>query len=221
MDPEPYFEPSEHFGGQQRPLLRIFPRFDEIYPDRLRLPLEFDAARLQADLARLDAVEWTRHFVPQNYDGEWSVLPLRTPAGATHPLQRILSPPDATWEDTELLAACPAFGDVLARLECPLTAVRLMRLARGSRIKTHRDSDLAAEFGTARLHVPITTNAGVDFRLNDIRVDMAPGSLWYLRLSDPHRVDNDGETDRVHLVIDALVDPWLEARLREAMALAA
>jgi hypothetical protein len=44
---------------------------------------------------------------------------------------------------------------------------------------------------------------------------MAPGSVWYLRLSDPHQVANRGETDRVHLVLDATVNPWLARMLRE------
>jgi hypothetical protein len=38
---------------------------------------------------------------------------------------------------------------------------------------------------------------------------MALGEAWYLRLSDPHAVTNDGETDRVHLVIDCATNDWL------------
>jgi hypothetical protein len=38
---------------------------------------------------------------------------------------------------------------------------------------------------------------------------MAPGSAWYLRLSDPHRVANRGTSDRVHLVVDLAVNDWL------------
>jgi hypothetical protein len=75
-----------------------------------------------------------------------------------------------------------------------------MRLARGSIIKEHRDHDLAFEHGTVRIHVPVTTNDGVDFRLNGVRCVMLAGSAWYLRLADPHSVADRGETDRVHLV---------------------
>jgi hypothetical protein len=45
---------------------------------------------------------------------------------------------------------------------------------------------------------------------------MAPGSAWYLRLSDPHSVSNNGAADRVHLVIDALANDWLAAALHGA-----
>ena len=46
-------------------------------PDRLRLPLDFDAARLRSEAELFSREDWIRHFVPQNYDGDWSVVPLR------------------------------------------------------------------------------------------------------------------------------------------------
>jgi hypothetical protein len=193
------------------------PVIDARWPDRLCLSLAFDPIRLAADLARLEGLAWTAHFVPQHYEGDWSVLPLRVPVGATHPVLQIApSPLCRDWEDTELLGACPYIKAVLVAFACPLEAVRLMRLAPGSVIKEHRDFDLAAEQGVARLHIPIATNPGVDFRLNGTRVTMAPGSVWYLRLADPHSVTNAGATSRVHLVIDAIVDPWLEDLLDRA-----
>ncbi len=91
-----------------------------------------------------------------------------------------------------------------------------MRLAAGSRIKEHTDHELSFEEGTARIHIPVTTNDGVDFRLNGVRCTMPAGSSWYLRLSDPHSVANRGGTDRVHLVIDVGVNDWLAALFARA-----
>jgi Aspartyl/Asparaginyl beta-hydroxylase len=179
-------------------------------PDRLRLPFSFDATLLARDLQSLAAGGWTDHFVKQNYDGDWSVIPLRGQAGATHPIMMIYSDPSMTeFADTSMLRACPYFRAVLASFECPLQAVRLMRLTAGSRIKEHRDLELSVEEGTVRIHVPVLTNAGVDFRLNGSRVVMPAGSAWYLRLSDPHSVTNNGAGDRVHMVIDARVNDWI------------
>ncbi len=189
------------------------------WPDRLCLPLAFDPVRLAGDLARLDALAWTAHFVPQHYTGDWSVLPLRVPVGVTHPILRIAPDPGCRdWEDSALLGTCPYFAAVLAAFPSPIEAARLMRLAPGSTIREHRDYDLAAEQGMARLHIPVATNPEVDFRLNGTRVAMAPGSVWYLRLADPHAATNAGTTARVHLVIDAIVDPWLEGQLDRAQA---
>ena len=187
--------------------------------DRIRLPFQFDAAAMRADLRRIEDEAWVRHFVTQNYEGDWTVLALRAPASATHPVQMIYSDPSCdTYADTPLLAACPAIGAVLHAFDCPLESVRLMRLGAGSIIKTHTDHDLDVEHGRVRLHVPIDTNPGVDFRLNDEQVVLGEGECWYLRLSDPHSVANRGDRDRVHLVIDAIVSPWLREQLELADA---
>jgi Aspartyl/Asparaginyl beta-hydroxylase len=185
--------------------------------DRLKLGLRFDAAAMRRELDGLDASDWIDHFVPQNYDGTWSVLPFRAPAGARHPIQTIYSDPSCdTFVDTPLLARCPYFQQILGRFQCPLHAVRLMKLTPGSTIRPHADLDLAAELGRVRLHIPVTTNPDVEFRLNGEPIAMDEGECWYLRLSDTHSVANGGRTDRVHLVIDALVNPWLEEQLRHA-----
>jgi hypothetical protein len=174
------------------------------------LPFTFDADLLARDLNGLSAVGWTEHFVRQNYDGDWSVIPLRGKAGATHPVMMIYSDPTCTdFADTPMLAACPYFRQVLDTFQTPLLAVRLMRLTPGSVIKEHNDMDLSFEDGTVRIHVPVVTNAGVEFYLNRSRVVLDAGSAWYLRLSDPHSVVNGGSSDRVHMVIDAEVNRWV------------
>lgn len=184
------------------------------FPDRVRLPLAFDPARLAADLAAFEGDDWIAHFVKQNYEGDWSALPLRAHAGATHPVMMIYSPPDATeFVDTPFLARTPYFAEVIAAFQCPVTCVRLMRLTPGSRIKEHRDHDLAAEEGWARIHVPVTTNAAVEFFVNREPVTMLPGEAWYLRLSDPHSAANLGDEDRVHMVIDVVANDWLTGML--------
>lgn len=190
-------------------VIRTAPPQDSPLPDRIKLPFSFDPERLCADLDAVDR-DWIDHLVKQNYEGNWSVLPLRHTAGATHPVMMIYSDPSATeFVDGPLLAHTPYFREVLAAFRCPLTVVRLMRLTPGSVIKPHYDHDLAAEHGAARLHIPITTNPDVEFLLNGTPVTMAPGEAWYLRLMDTHSVVNRGTSDRVHLVIDAVVDDWL------------
>ncbi|NYT41168.1 aspartyl/asparaginyl beta-hydroxylase domain-containing protein [Sphingomonas sp. R-74633] len=181
-----------------------------VLPDRIRLPFAFDPAPLAADIAALERGDFTTHFVKQNFEGDWSVLPLRASASAKHPIQMIYSAPgEVDFVDTPWRAQMPALSAVIDAFECPARSVRLMRLAAGSVIKEHEDLDLDVADGFARIHVPIVTNADVDFRLNGKRVTMAPGEAWYLRLADPHSVVNGGETARVHLVLDLVVNDWL------------
>lgn len=180
----------------------------------MKLNLRFDPQLLQEDLKRLQASDWIGHFVRQNYVGDWDVIALRGPATATHPVMTIYSDPTCTeFADTPVLETVPCFRRVLDSFQCPLLAVRLMRLSPGSRIKKHTDHHLAIEDGVARLHIPVVTNDEVDFQLNGTRVVMKEGETWYLRLSDPHSVENGGQTDRVHLVLDVQANAWLKGVL--------
>jgi Aspartyl/Asparaginyl beta-hydroxylase len=126
-------------------------------------------------------------------------------------------PAAQSFVDTPLLEHCPGFRAVLAAFDCPLRTVRLMRLTPGSVINEHTDVDLSFEDGMVRIHIPVTTNEDVAFHLNGSRVVLEAGTAWYLRLSDPHRVANRGSTDRVHLVVDANVNAWVEALFETAM----
>ena len=189
----------------------------EAFPDRVRLPFKFDPGLLARDLRGVAAAGWIKHFVPQNYEGDWSVIPLRAKAGARHPVMMISADPSATeFEDTPMLHGCPYFREVLDTFACSLRTVRLMRLTPRSVIKEHCDVQLSAEEGTARIHIPVVTNPDVEFYLNGSRVLLETGSAWYLRLTDPHRVYNKGESDRVHMVVDATVNGWLKDLLEAA-----
>jgi hypothetical protein len=183
--------------------------------DRVKLPLTFDSRRLQADLEVVMSEPWIPHFVAQNYQGDWSVIPLRGASGATHPIMQIYSDPCCEdFADTPYLAACEYFQEVLATFKCELQAIRLMKLGAGSTILEHQDYDLDHAHGVVRLHIVIITNDQVTFRLNGSTVPMAPGDCYYLRLSDPHSVENAGQEARVHMVIDALCNDWLDALIR-------
>jgi ribosomal protein S18 acetylase RimI-like enzyme len=176
--------------------------------DVLKLALQFDAARLRADLARMTAEAFVPHFNTAYFQGDWSALPLRSVGGRA---DHIYPDPASknSFADTPLLARCPGVQEVLAALPCPHQAVRFLRLKTGSSIKEHRDMELGFEDGEIRLHIPVITNPGVEFMLAGNRVVMNEGECWYLNFNLPHRVDNRGATDRIHLVIDCVVNNWL------------
>jgi hypothetical protein len=173
-----------------------------------KLPLKFDPDRLKADLARLQPEEWIPHFNTSYYEGDWSGVALRAVGGRAG---QLYPDPTATddFADTPILARCPYFQDALAAFQCQLTSARLLRLAAGSSIREHRDYKLGLEDGEIRVHIPVVTNLDVAFFLAGERVIMSEGEAWYLNLNLPHRVENHSDIDRIHLVIDCVVNDWL------------
>ena len=84
-----------------------------------------------------------------------------------------------------------------------------MRLKAGAEIKPHRDHGLSIEFGEARLHLPIYTSESVRFYVNKKIIPMHAGELWYFNADQIHEVYNDGNEDRINLVIDCVANEWL------------
>lgn len=174
----------------------------------LKLPFAFDPAQLKADLAQIEPEAWVHHYNQSIYEGDWSGVALRSVGGKAMQLYPDPTATDA-FADTALLMRCPYFQTVVTTFQCPLTAVRLLRLKAGSSIREHRDYRLGYEDGEVRLHVPVVTNPDVRFFLAGERVWMAEGECWYLNVNLPHRVENESQRDRIHLVIDCVVDDWL------------
>ena len=201
-------------GAVVEPVPEQEPDRGTIPMDRKRLPFGFPVPDLLAELEAVPGEGWVDHFVQANYEGSWRILPLRGPAGETHPIRMATSHPGTRdYADTPFLAAAPVLRRVLDRFHCPLLAVRVMALGPGSAIREHTDPDLDGAGGVVRLHVPLQTRDTVRFLLNGVPVPFQAGDCWFLRLGDPHAVENPGPGERIHLVIDAVLNPWLQGLL--------
>ena len=176
-----------------------------------KLPLSFEPALLQTELERVEPGDWVPHFNKRYYEGAWSVAALRSVGGSSTQIY-----PDPTaqgnFADTPILSRCPYIRQVLAAFHCELQAVRFLKLSAGSRIREHKDYNLGFEDGEIRIHIPVRTNPQVEFYLGGERLMMHEGEAWYVNFNFPHRVANLGATDRVHLVIDCLLNDWLRAQ---------
>ena len=175
----------------------------------LKLPFSFDVRPIRAELDNFSESEWTPHFNTQYYEGDWSGIALRAAENAHVALY-----PDPTVErfvDTEALHKCPSVIGVLEKFECPTESVRFLRLGPGASILEHRDYRLGIEDGVARVHIPVQTSPDVEFYLDGERVEMGEGEAWYLNFNLPHRVTNNGEKVRIHLVVDCVANEWLRA----------
>jgi aspartyl/asparaginyl beta-hydroxylase len=178
----------------------------------IKFPFCFDRERLKMDAGRIRPHEWTPHFNTGVYEGEWDGIALRSVGGRVDKLY-----PDLTAKgvvaDTEIIARCAYFQEVLGSFQCALRAARILRLRPGAKIREHRDYNMGYEDGEVRIHIPIQTNPGVLFFLDGHVVDMEEGEVWYLDVSLPHAVENRGTTDRLHLVLDCAVNEWLDGFL--------
>ena len=148
------------------------------------------------------------HFNTRLYEGDWSGASLRSVGGRPDSIYPDPTPTEP-WADTALLRRCPALRTALSFFTCELRSVRLLRLGPGARVAEHRDYRLGYEDGELRIHVPITTGAGAQFFLAGASVPMAAGECWYVNVNQPHQVCNNDAFARIHLTIDAVLDPWL------------
>ena len=175
----------------------------------LKLPFFFDAGLLQQEVNALSAPQWLPHYQVKHYEGGWTAIPLRSIGGKADDI--IVSPTDnRDYRDTFFLENSPYLKKVLQTFQCPLQAVRLLKLNAGSSIKEHRDAELNFESGEIRLHIPVLTHADVEFFLDKERLTPQEGECWYMNFNLLHAIHNNSNINRVHLVIDALVNDWLK-----------
>lgn len=175
----------------------------------LRLPFLFDATVMQQEVADLEFANWQLHYQKLHYDGDWSAIPLRSVDGIADNI--IIAPQEnAIYKDTALLDKCLYIKEILQQFNCPLHAVRLLKLNSGAVIKEHKDHELYFEKGEIRLHIPITTHPDVEFYLDKETVQLKEGECWYMNFNLPHSIINNSPIDRIHLVIDAVVNDWVK-----------
>ena len=130
----------------------------------LQLPLQFDRARLRADLDGIGPDEWLPHYNNQDYGGEWRGVPLRSLRGSASDLSASVATPAIEFAPAPALSRCSYFQEVLGAFPCRLKAVRLLRLSSGSVVHEHSDPQLGYEYGEMRIHVPVQTSSEVEFK---------------------------------------------------------
>ena len=173
----------------------------------LKLPFHFSEEKLLKDLEDCKNYNFTSHFNKNDYSGEWTSIALRSQNGE---IDNIFALPneDEKFKDTLLLQKCKYFKEIIDSFNCEKESIRLLNLKTGSVIKEHTDYNLGYEDGIFRIHIPITTNESVHFFIDSDEVKMRPTECWYGNFNLPHSVRNEGETDRIHMVMDCLRNDW-------------
>jgi hypothetical protein len=185
------------------------------------LQQHFDARQMQCEVQTLTAALWKPHYNERQYEGNWATLALRSINGSLDnhtSIQGSAMLGNMAYKDTQLLDQCSYLKSVIGFFECEKMSVRLMRLEPGAVIKEHTDHDMSFEDSEARFHIPVATNEGVNFFIEDEKIVMKEGTCWYLNLSLRHRVNNFGDASRIHLVIDCKVNDWIKHLLNKKTA---
>jgi mannose-6-phosphate isomerase-like protein (cupin superfamily) len=173
----------------------------------LKLPFSFDIEKLKNDLDMVHTYEWKSHPNTSAYAGIWEVSSLTSIDGDT---KNIVAIENQEYIATPLLNKTKYIQSVIDTFKTKVEAVRFMKLGSYSNIKEHCDKGSCFEDGYARLHIPITSNEDVEFVLSGEKYKMELGHCYYIDANNPHAVNNDGDSDRVHLLLDCHVNDWLK-----------
>lgn len=165
----------------------------------IQLPLAFDFEALSEEIAAFDEPLWRAH--PDGIPGN-SALPLVAVDGDPARGDALQGP----MRPTPALESSPYLRQVLGSLGTVLGRIRLMRLSGRAEVSQHVDTN---HYWNERLrvHVPILTQPTVRFFCGDAEVNMAKGECWIFDTWRMHRVLNDAENARVHLVVDTVGSP--------------
>jgi hypothetical protein len=85
----------------------------------------------------------------------------------------------------------------------------LVKLTAGKSIRPHVDVVGLSLVVCRRIHIPIQTNDKCFFTVGDDKRNLLLGEVWEINNDKKlHSVDNFGDTDRIHLIVD-----WVEKSL--------
>jgi hypothetical protein len=162
----------------------------------IRLPLEFNAARLAAEVESLPPGFWgtTGGRVGVHNAAEGIFLRGYAPAEGNLPI-----------EDRPAITELPYVREIIQeRIPAPPMRCLLARLKGGARIAIHIDR--APYFAqTIRLHIAVTSHDHAYMFCAGQCYVMRPGELWALNNTAPHGVWNaDATRERTHLICDFL-----------------
>lgn len=157
-----------------------------------QLPVLFDVARLQAEVAALPPQAFVPH--PDRVPGNSAVRLISAEGQESDAVHGTMRP-------TPWLEAMPYLKQVLAGFGVVWSRSRLMRLDPGTGVPEH--ADINYHWHTrVRLHIPVFTRPEVRFHCDGEAVHMGAGEAWIFDNWRRHHVENRADHPRIHLVAD-------------------
>jgi hypothetical protein len=180
-----------------------------------RMEGSYPAEELQAEFKEIVA-----NFSPQNQHGQyhrggWSGVALHALDG--DPLRDDDDISKDKLEKTPALKFAPTMEKIIDSFPADKRRVRILSLEPGKQIFWHREFWHSVDSKILRLHIPVVTNPKVGFQISHQDCPWQPGELWYGDFTFPHRLQNGGTEDRIHLVIDLVNNDAIKAMLPESL----
>jgi hypothetical protein len=106
--------------------------------------------------------------------------------------------------ETEIDKLTNHFKSVIFNGDGYFLSALLVRLLSGNDIKHHIDNSIHYQTSLfTRIHIPISTNEKCIFTVGDESKNLKTGELWQINYTQMyHSVTNQGDTDRIHLILD-------------------
>lgn len=82
-----------------------------------------------------------------------------------------------------------------------ITRLIISKLLPNSEVGEHSDTETLLKY-SHRVHLPITTNEQVVFKINGQGHNLKEGVLYEISNLDPHSVINPSAQDRIHIIVD-------------------
>ncbi len=173
----------------------------------IKLPMRFDVEQMKAELKTIQFSEYREspslYVNPKKLFVLDLIQPKRTEKDED-PIEFIF---------TDSLKKCPYFQEILQTIDSGKELYRIHLFKADGRITRHIDQGRGISSGYIRVHVPIQTNDQVIFTIDDEQINMQEGECWAVDVNSPHAVNNLGQKDRIHLMIDCKLNEWWEQLL--------
>lgn len=157
-----------------------------------QLPFKFDVEKLQSEIAQFDESEWHPHH--EHFRGNLSLPLISVNGGLNNDFKGQMKP-------TKHLAKTPYIRQIMTNFNEVFGRSRLMRLEPDCEVPLHSDINYHW-YKRVRIHIPITTSPDVLFYCGDECINMAQGDTWIFDTWRHHKVVNNSNASRVHLVLD-------------------
>ncbi|PRX32266.1 aspartyl/asparaginyl beta-hydroxylase [Paraburkholderia sp. BL18I3N2] len=96
----------------------------------------------------------------------------------------------------------PIVFGLMARVEgTRLGGVLITKIPAGKRVLPHADDSWHVRHFNTKLYVPLQSNPRCWNRVENEVVSMAPGDVWYFDNTKEHEVVNEGDDDRITLIV--------------------